>query len=954
MKRFMAMLMAAFMLLMLPGEAEAASDYSWIKVKLSTNNATVITMYASGRYFIKENGAEFTGGTVTVKSNGDGTMTLYHSSYGSGLYTGKEMSIMRASVDRNAGYMKLNSRTYLGHFNLKVMSSGYIRVVNELPLAHYLYGVVGYEMNDTFPLETLKAQAIAAKCYVLSGMNPTGDYYIGDTSSEQVYKGYNASYTNVISAVDSTLTEVLTVGGQLLRTYFAASNGGETLLPTQAWPSKSVSNSGYDIRLDPYDIDNVYSKTEVIRIPVNMNGEVSQSVMNLLINKASAALGYNVTQIDAIQSVDLHTPKYSGTSRCMTKCTIRLTASQGGSNQGTAEFTFNTSEFESYGAVKDTTLRSYWGEMDSSGYYKIYHVRYGHGVGLSQRGAQTMGNKGMSYKQILEFYYPGATLSNISVSTPQDPVNSASSGEAGQTAATPNPTQEITAPDGVVAVGVVNGSNVNLRTGPGTSHDSIDKLARNTELNIYGSIGGWYMVTTSSGQSGYMISTYVSITGYPTRTAAPEATPSGTNAPEAMPEAAAVPTPTPTPAPAATEKPAEDTVQVGRVTTSGVNLRVGPRTSYSSMGKLKKDTGVYILGTAGEWYGVQAGSQKGYVHGKYIEITGTRKLDSGAGKGVTTGSVRLREGTGTSTKIIDTLKKGTEITIYGEQDGWYSAKTADGKKGYVSSKYVKVTEAYTGTVATETETKTEQKQETTIAIGKGKTTTNVNFRQGPSSSTKKLARLAKGTEVTLIASDGDWYLAKHNDIQGYIYAKYIKIETTNAQSTVIGGESSAESTGQTKGAEAETAESAVSGSGITLPRGAATEKVNFRSGPNTSGTKVYTTLKKGTEVEVIGSTGDWYYVIYDGKVGFISAKYLSLTKTGSVAVQRVSSSISPQNCVTNSEVNIRSGPSTSTEKLGRLSKGQQVTVFYVSDGWCFADCGKQYGFLYDEYVSLKN
>ena len=96
MKRLMAMLMATVLLLCaVPQQAHAAADYSWIKVKLSTNNATVLTMYASGKYFIKENGAEFTGGTVTVRGNGDGTMTLYHSGSQGEIYTGQSLSIMR-------------------------------------------------------------------------------------------------------------------------------------------------------------------------------------------------------------------------------------------------------------------------------------------------------------------------------------------------------------------------------------------------------------------------------------------------------------------------------------------------------------------------------------------------------------------------------------------------------------------------------------------------------------------------------------------------------------------------------------------------------------------------------------------------------------------------------------------------------------------------------------------
>ena len=90
-------------------------------------------------------------------------------------------------------------------------------------------------------------------------------------------------------------------------------------------------------------------------------------------------------------------------------------------------------------------------------------------------------------------------------------------GERPQAEATPAPSGSpaADAPEGVQAYGTVNGSGVNMRTGPGTSYESIDKLERDTQLYIYDSAGGWYLVSTPSGKKGYVISTYVSITGYP-------------------------------------------------------------------------------------------------------------------------------------------------------------------------------------------------------------------------------------------------------------------------------------------------------------------------------------------------------------------------------------------------------------------------------------------------------
>lgn len=1099
MKRLQALLMAALMLLcLLPAApAAAATDFSWIKVKLSTNNATSLTIYASGSYFIKENGAEFTGGTVTIRSNGDGTMTLSHSRQGD-LYTASSMSVMRANVSRDAGYLKMGGRCYLGHFNLAAMSSGYIRVVNEVPLAHYLYGVVGYEMSNTFPIEALKAQAIAAKCYVLSRITLSGDYYIGDTSSDQVYKGYDSSYTNVIKAVDSTLDQVLAVNGSMICTYYAASNGGETLLPSQAWPAKRVSDKGYGISLDPYDLANAYSKKETISLPINQAGSITPALMTMLLSKASSSLGYSVNQIDAISGASVHTPKYNNTTRCMSKCTIDLTVSQNGANPAAVSLTFNTGEFESYGVVRDSTLRSYWGEMDPSGYYNIYHVRYGHGVGMSQRGAQAMANAGISYKDILKFYYPGASFASINVSEPQNPVNSAVNkapegnyvqavttgnvrmrtgpgtgygslgtvpegsdiyvfasvdgwaqasynGATGYISekyveypsgkpaaeATPTPgTEQPPEKEGVIAYGVVNGHGVNFRTGPGTGYGSIARLDKNTVLYITGSTSGWYACETEEGQTGYMIATYVSITGYPSNDAENEEeveTPSGDDEeqtgegtqlaePEVIaygkvtgqgvnfrtgpattyesmgkldkntsidiygtagswyygkagsyigyisggyveitgkPEIADPKTDTESAKPDAdteadkeqeTEEQQGETVTVGRITASGVNMRIGPGTSYTSLKKLGKDTGLYILDKSGSWYSVLVGSIAGYVHEDYIQVTGTAVKDevetSGAtGKGVTTGSVRLRKGPNTDHDIITTLSKGTEITLYGLSSGWYSAKMSDGTAGYVSSKYVKVTAAYSAE-------ETGGQEETAQSTGKGVLTAKVNFRQGPSTSAKKLTTLKKGTEVTIYSLNDGWYEVEYNGTRGYLYAKYVS-GSVGSDVNVGGNAGTNVGTDTTVAAQG-----SASGGKVSLTVGTSTGNVNFRSGPSTSGTTVYGKIPKGDTVEIIGQTGTWYYVIYEGRVGFVSGDYLTVTGTGTVGIQPVNSNITPQACVTNSEVNLRSGPSTGNDKITTLSKGTSVTVYYVSDGWCFVKCSAGYGFLFDEYVSL--
>ena len=64
------------------------------------------------------------------------------------------------------------------------------------------------------------------------------------------------------------------------------------------------------------------------------------------------------------------------------------------------------------------------------------------------------------------------------------------------------------------------------------------------------------------------------------------------------------------------------------------------------------------------------------------------------GLGKTTGNVYLRQGPGTSHEALDILRKGTEVILYEMESGWYKVKLEDGTAGYVSSKYITVTQSY--------------------------------------------------------------------------------------------------------------------------------------------------------------------------------------------------------------------------------------------------------------------
>jgi len=199
------LLALCLILLSLPGTTRAETDdLSFVRVKLSTDSISNLTITVKGTYILTEANRSFSDGRLTIQGNAN-QVTVTHSAEGA-LYSGSQVTIQRLSLDKNAGYLrftgKYGTRNYLGNFSITA-ENGILRLINRVPMAHYLYGVVGHEMSNTFPVEALKAQAVTAKCYALLSLSPDRDYDIGDTSSDQVYRGYTQSNTNVIAACDA-------------------------------------------------------------------------------------------------------------------------------------------------------------------------------------------------------------------------------------------------------------------------------------------------------------------------------------------------------------------------------------------------------------------------------------------------------------------------------------------------------------------------------------------------------------------------------------------------------------------------------------------------------------------------------------------------------------------------------------------------------------------------------
>ncbi|HKH31980.1 MAG TPA: SpoIID/LytB domain-containing protein, partial [Gaiellaceae bacterium] len=122
----------------------------------------------------------------------------------------------------------------------------------------YLYGVVPSEMPHYWPLEALKAQAVAARSYALATRRG-GDFDVYADVRSQVYRGIPEEETPTNQAIDETAGLVVTYLGQVAYTYFFSTSGGRTATVTDVWPTSKPMPYLVSVA-DPYDSVSPYHR----------------------------------------------------------------------------------------------------------------------------------------------------------------------------------------------------------------------------------------------------------------------------------------------------------------------------------------------------------------------------------------------------------------------------------------------------------------------------------------------------------------------------------------------------------------------------------------------------------------------------------------------------------------------------------------------------------------------
>jgi hypothetical protein len=420
-------------------------------------------------------------------------------------------------------------------------------------------GVVPYEMSDDFPLEALKAQAIAARTYTLRNLKPSKAYDMTDTTNDQVYYGLNPEKVNAINAVNETKGIACFYQGALAQCFYTASNGGYTESALNAWGRESIPYLG--IVQDRYDLDNPASEVRTATLPrdIRDQAQLNPALLKLLMDKLAPRMkdmGYSHEsddiRIDRVEDIVPHTTRFGGENGVMRYLRFDLRISGRSYQAADQEVSFaggsetaapspgavpqlsallplaqkvsvDLEIFPDLEAALNLSINRNSNELvhvkSAQDAFRISFTRYGHGVGLSQRGAEWMAaTYGWDYEKILRFYYPGTELQKVeTVFSLPAPLGTAYLTTPGPVpTATPRPTlmpvdqSKIAGRQVVRVTKIPVNSSLNLRAEASLNSEVIMRLFFGQELVVLKqSEDGWLLVETDVIQ-GYVREEYVS------------------------------------------------------------------------------------------------------------------------------------------------------------------------------------------------------------------------------------------------------------------------------------------------------------------------------------------------------------------------------------------------------------------------------------------------------------
>ncbi|MBM0740452.1 SpoIID/LytB domain-containing protein [Phormidium sp. CLA17] len=284
------------------------------------------------------------------------------------------------------GYVFIGDRWYRGKTCVIPTAKG-LTAVNYVDLEQYLYSVLGGEIFPSWPIESLKAQAVVARSYALYQRQTKANslYDVGDTVRSQVYKGILDETGSTQTAVNATAGEVLTHQGRIIEAVFHSASGGHTENVENVWTRplpylKAVPD--YDQGSPEYEWVKTFSRSE---------------------------LSARITGVGNIISMEPEKTTPYGRVR-----TMRIVG-DAGTRTMTGDALRNALQLKStkFTVLSDGAVAGTKSKEQANSTFKIKGGGYGHGLGMSQWGAHNLAQRGVGYQQIVLHYYKNTILAKL-------------------------------------------------------------------------------------------------------------------------------------------------------------------------------------------------------------------------------------------------------------------------------------------------------------------------------------------------------------------------------------------------------------------------------------------------------------------------------------------------------------------------------------------------------------
>ncbi len=288
---------------------------------------------------------------------------------------------------------EIENYDYKNYGNIKLLHTK-TGEVEEVPIDTYLVNVVSAEMPADFEIEALKAQAVVARTYTIYKIqNKKHDNAdICDDSAccqawvskEERFARWEESvresnWQKIEQAVNDTKGKIITYEGKLINAFFHSNSGGKTEIPVNVWGGTGypylqvVETSGED-NYTQYNSEVVLSNEELLeKLKVN----------------------YSDISIDFNNNDDLKILEYTDSGRVKT---VKF-----------GNHNISGTETRSLLGLRSTNFEI----IKENGNIKFSVKGYGHGVGMSQTGANTLAKEGKSYEDIINHFYIGVVIQDV-------------------------------------------------------------------------------------------------------------------------------------------------------------------------------------------------------------------------------------------------------------------------------------------------------------------------------------------------------------------------------------------------------------------------------------------------------------------------------------------------------------------------------------------------------------